>query len=134
MASTARRTVSLLSTNVKTDDFDYELPAAAVAQHPIEPRDAARLLLADGLEDHIFRDLPALLRSGDLLVVNRTRVRAARLRGAKSDSGGAVELLLTRRRDETHWEGLIRPARRIRAGTRLDLGRISGEVITDLLA
>lgn len=123
--------VSLLSTSVKTDDFDYELPAAAIAQHPIEPRDAARLLLADKLEDHSFRDLPALLRSGDLLVVNRTRVRAARLRGTKRSSGGSVELLLTRRRDETHWEGLIRPARRIRAGTLLDLGRISGEVVTD---
>ncbi|MDJ0496882.1 MAG: tRNA preQ1(34) S-adenosylmethionine ribosyltransferase-isomerase QueA [Acidimicrobiia bacterium] len=116
---------------MKTDDFDYELPVAAIAQHPIEPRDAARLLLADNLEDRQFRELPDLLQSGDLLVVNRTRVRAARLRGTKRDSGGSVELLLTRRRDETHWEGLIRPARRVRAGTLLDLGRISGEVTSD---
>ncbi len=116
---------------MKTDDFDYELPASAIAQKPIEPRDAARLLLTDTLEDRSFRDLPERLRSGDLLVVNRTRVRAARLRGVKRDSGGAVEVLLIRRRDERHWEGLIKPARRIRAGTLLDLGRIRGTVVTD---
>jgi S-adenosylmethionine:tRNA ribosyltransferase-isomerase len=115
---------------VKTGDFDYELPAAAIAQRPIEPRDAARLLLTDSLEDRQFSDLPEILRPADLLVVNRTRVRAARLRGTKQ-TGGAVELLLTRRRDEIHWEGLIKPARRIRAGTLLDLGGIRGEVKTD---
>ena len=116
---------------MKTEDFNYELPASAIAQRPIEPRDAARLLLADSLEDRYFRDLPEILLPGDLLVVNRTRVRAARLRGVKPDTGGAVELLLTRRLDAMHWEGLIKPARRIRAGTVLRLGEIRGRVETD---
>jgi S-adenosylmethionine:tRNA ribosyltransferase-isomerase len=116
---------------VRTDEFDYELPISAIAQQPIEPRDAARLLRTDSLEDRYFRDLPDILEPGDLLVVNRTRVRAARLRGKKRGSGGTVELLLTRRQDVIHWEGLIRPARRIRAGTQLDFGVITGEVVTD---
>jgi S-adenosylmethionine:tRNA ribosyltransferase-isomerase len=116
---------------VETREFDYFLPGSAIAQQPREPRDAARLLRSDNLEDRTFSDLPVLLHPNDLLVVNRTRVRAARLRGRKVTTGGAVELLLTRQRDEERWEALIRPARRIRAGTRLDLGPIAGEVLTD---
>ena len=116
---------------MNTSLFDYELPEAAIAQTPIEPRDAARLLRCDPREDRIFADLPGLLRSGDLLVVNRTRVRAARLRGRKMETGGSVEVLLIRRVDPQRWEGLIRPARRIRAGVKLDFGRIAGEVLTD---
>ena len=121
----------LLSTAVETQEFDYILPEEAIAQTPREPRDAARLLRSDNLEDRKFSELPALLHPNDLLVVNRTRVRAARLRGHKSPTGGAIELLLTRRLDEGRWEALIRPSRRVRAGTHLDLGPIAGEVITD---
>ena len=121
----------LASAPVDTSLFDYELPEAAIAQTPIEPRDSARLLRCDPLEERVFSDLPSLLNPGDLLVVNRTRVRAARLRGHKVETGGAVELLLLRRVDEARWEGLIRPARRIRAGTKLDLGTIAGEVMSD---
>jgi S-adenosylmethionine:tRNA ribosyltransferase-isomerase len=116
---------------VDTSLFDYELPKAAIAQTPIEPRDSARLLRCDPREDRVFSDLPGLLNPGDLLVVNRTRVRAARLRGHKVETGGAVEVLLLRRVDEARWDGLIRPARRIRAGTRLDLGTIVGEVVSN---
>ncbi|MEA2001345.1 MAG: tRNA preQ1(34) S-adenosylmethionine ribosyltransferase-isomerase QueA [Actinomycetota bacterium] len=115
---------------METRLFDYDLPEAAIAQTPVEPRDAARLLRTDPLEDRTFADLPGVLCSGDLVVVNRTRVRAARLHGAKVETGGAVELLLTRRLDERRWEALIRPARRIRAGAMLDFGRITGEVVT----
>lgn len=111
--------------------FDYDLPEAAIAQTPMEPRDAARLLRADSLEDRQFSDLPELLRRGDLVVVNRTRVRAARLRGFKRPSGGAVELLLTRRVDAVRWEALIRPARRIRVGTVVECGPIRGEVMSN---
>lgn len=124
----------LASLSVRTEEFDYSLPPAAIAQQPIEPRDAARLLDAESLEGHTFAKLPALLREGDLLVVNHTKVRAARLRGTKRRSGGAVELLLTRRLDEVRWEALIRPARRIRSGTELDLGPIAGEVVSDPVA
>ena len=76
-------------------------------------------------------DLVELLRPNDLVVVNRTRVRAARLRGHKPDTGGVVELLLLRRVDGELWEALIRPARRIRPGTVLALGPIQGEVMSE---
>ena len=116
---------------MNTDLFDYELPEAAIAQEPIEPRDRARLLRCRGREDRLFRDLPVILRAGDLLVVNRTRVRAARLRGKKQETGGAVELLLLRRVDDRRWEALVRPARRIRTGTVIDCSGLRAEVLTD---
>ena len=120
----------LASSLVDTTLFDYDLPEARIAQTPLEPRDASRLLRCDPLEDRTFSELPDLLRAGDLLAVNRTRVRSARLYGRKLPSGGAVELLLIRRVDEMRWEALIRPARRVRRGTTLDLGELSGEVLT----
>lgn len=84
---------------VKTRDFDYELPPELIAQAPLPGRSDSRLLVADAcrrrLEDRVFRELPKLLRAGDLLVFNDTRVLPARLR-ARKDSGGAVELLLER--------------------------------------
>jgi len=117
-------------TSRATADYHYDLPPDAIAQAAIEPRDAARLLVTATLEDRRFSDLPDLLHPGDLLVVNRTRVRAARLHGVKVDSGGAVEVLLIRRRDSELWEALIKPARRIRPGTALDLGALRAEVRT----
>lgn len=116
---------------MNTDLFDYELPDAAIAQTPVEPRDASRLLRTDPLEDRQFSELPELLHPGDLVVVNETKVRAARLIGHKPDTGGAVELLVLRRVDESRWEALIRPARRIRIGTLLEFDAISGEVRSD---
>ncbi len=113
-----------------TADFWYELPDEAIAQTAIEPRHAARLLVVPELDDRRFSDLPQLLAPGDLLVVNRTRVRAARLRGRK-ETGGAVEALLTKRLDVERWQALIRPARRIRVGTRLDFDRIDGVVLSE---
>lgn len=104
-----------------TADFDYELPDGAIAQTAIEPRDAARLLVAATLEDETMLDFPQLLDPGDLLVVNETRVRAARLTATKA-TGGAVEVLLTKRIDEKTWEALLRPARRIRVGTTMGVG------------
>lgn len=104
-----------------TTDFDYELPDGAIAQTAIEPRDAARLLVAATLEDETMLDFPQLLDPGDLLVVNETRVRAARLTATKA-TGGAVEVLLTKRIDEKTWEALLRPARRIRVGTTMGVG------------
>ena len=121
----------LASAAVDTSLFDYNLPDEAIAQTPIEPRDAARLLRCDPIEDRVFADLPELLRAGDLLVVNRTRVRAARLHGRKSGTGGAVEVLLLRRVDRERWQALLRPARRIRRGTEIDFGLLSGQVLTD---
>lgn len=115
---------------MKTASFDYELPEASIAQTPIEPRDASRLLVASDMSDRHFSDLPELMQPDDLLVVNRTRVRSARLRGVKTGSGGALELLLTKRLGPIRWEALARPARRLRPGIAVSFGPISGEILT----
>lgn len=97
---------------LKTSDFDYDLPPELIAQTPVEPRDAARLLVFDrqtgALQHAIFRDLGRFLRAGDLLVLNQTRVIPARLFGRKLPDGGKVEVLLLRRLDELTWEVLVR--------------------------
>jgi len=117
---------------VRTSDFDYELPEALIAQHPVEPRDAARLLVlyrADGRVEHrVFREIGAYLRPGDLLVVNDTRVLRARLRGRLADTGGAVEALLLRDLGGGYWEALVRPARRLRPGRRVLFAGTAGTV------
>lgn len=113
-----------------TSEFDYDLPPEAIAQTAIEPRDQSRLLRVDGLEDLRFSDLGDLLREGDLLVVNRTRVRAARLRGHRSDTGGAVEALLLKRIDVERWKALLRPARRLRSGIELRFGDITAVIVS----
>lgn len=108
---------------MKTSDFDYDLPPEYIAQTPVEPRDAARLLVlhrASGrIEHRIFREIGAYLQAGDLLVLNQTRVLPARL-FARKPSGGRVEVLLLRRRDALNWEALV-GGKRIRPGTRLQL-------------
>lgn len=111
-----------------TDDFRYDLPEGSIAQAAIEPRHDARLLDTRDGSDHRFLDLPALLREGDLVVVNRTRVRAARLRGTKA-TGGAVEALLLRPHADGTWEALVRPARRLRPGTLIDFQGEAAEVV-----
>ena len=99
------------------DDLGYELPSTAIAQSPVEPRDAARLLVdcGDGVAHRRVSDLPALLGSGDVVVVNDTRVLPARLRLRRA-TGGAVEVLLLHERDDGDWEALVRPSRRLRPG------------------
>lgn len=116
---------------VKTSEFTYDLPPSAIAQVPVEPRDAARLLDADRMEDHRVADLPDLLDEGDLVVVNRTRVRPARLVGHKVPTGGRVEALLLDPLGDDRWTALVRPARRLRAGARLRFGAIDAEVASD---
>lgn len=100
---------------MRTADFDFELPPDLVAQQPVEPRDAARLMVlrrsAGTVEHHHFRDLPALLSPGDVLVRNVTRVMAARLYGERADTGGRIEALLVRECESREWEVLMRPAR-----------------------
>ncbi len=113
-----------------TSLFQYDLPTDAIAQSAIEPRDAARLLVANTLDDRRFTDLPSLLDPGDLVVVNNTRVRPARVFATK-ETGGAVELLLTKRIDEMRWEALVRPARRIRPGTTMTAGSLRMTVETE---
>jgi S-adenosylmethionine:tRNA ribosyltransferase-isomerase len=108
---------------VDTADFDYDLPDGRIAQVPIEPRDAARLLVdrGDGVDHRRVRDLPGLLDPGDLVVVNTTRVLPARLHLVKSTGGEAEVLLLDERADlgDGRWEALVRPGRRLPPGTLL---------------
>ncbi len=105
-----------------TSEFDYDLPEDRIAQQPLEPRDASRLLVvhrATGEFEHCtFRDIVEYLRPGDLLVANETRVIPARLRAVKDPSGGRVEVLLLARRDPLRWEALVR-GRRVPVGQRL---------------
>jgi len=115
------------------DAYDYGLPPDAIAQEPIEPRSAARLLVsgrltADGHVGHAtMADLPGLLRDGDVVVVNETRVLPARLVLQKS-SGGRAEVLLLEPMDPlgTTWEALVRPGRRLIPGTVLFEQRMPG--------
>jgi S-adenosylmethionine:tRNA ribosyltransferase-isomerase len=106
--------------------FDYDLPRSAIAQEPATPRDASRLLVLDrargAWEDRRFADLPDLLRPGDCVVVNESRVIPARLLGAREDDGRPVELLFLREIAPARWEALTRPARRCAVGTRIALG------------
>jgi S-adenosylmethionine:tRNA ribosyltransferase-isomerase len=110
---------------VRTDDLDYALPPELVAQEAVEPRDAARLLVVDRasgvLAHRHVRDLPELVRPDDLVVVNTTRVRHARLRGHRA-TGGAVEVLLLAPRADGAWDALARPARRLKPGEAIAIG------------
>jgi S-adenosylmethionine:tRNA ribosyltransferase-isomerase len=104
-------------------DFDYQLPNERIAQVPIEPRDAARLLVDRGAappEHRHVGDLPDLLQAGDLLVVNETKVIPARLRLQRT-SGGAAEVLMLEPLDGERraWEAMVRPARKLKPGERL---------------
>ncbi|MDQ6856338.1 MAG: tRNA preQ1(34) S-adenosylmethionine ribosyltransferase-isomerase QueA [Candidatus Dormibacteraeota bacterium] len=106
------------------DRFEYSLPADRIAQAPLTARDGSRLLHLEpdgALVDHVFTDLPKLLRPGDLLVANDTRVRAARLRG-RTESGGPAEVLLLERIDATRFAALVRPGRRLRDGACVQVG------------
>lgn len=104
---------------MKLSDFDFELPGELIAQHPVEPRDAARLLeVGEGLVDRTMRDLPRLLRRGDVLVYNDTRVIKARLNGRRGTV--AVEATLHQRIDDTTWRAFARPGKRLKVGDLIE--------------
>ena len=109
---------------MKTDDFDYTLPLERIAQAPVEPRHASRLLVMDrasgALRHAAFWDLTSALAPGDILVLNQTRVILARLHARKLPGGGRVELLLLRREDAVTWEALG-GGKGLHAGRRLEL-------------
>jgi S-adenosylmethionine:tRNA ribosyltransferase-isomerase len=109
---------------VDIQQFDYDLPPSAIAQEPAEPRDSARLLVVDRARrtwsDRRVSDLPELLRPGDCVVLNDSRVIPARVL-ARIEGATEVELLFARERTPERWEVLARPARRLRVGTRLDV-------------
>jgi len=124
-------TPDLPDARLRVDDFDYELPLAAIAQVPAEPRDASRLLVLErgsstsgrpSLAHRAFAELGELLHAGDLLVVNDSRVIPARL-PATRPGGASAEILLLHPHDSeaNRWEALVRPSRRISVGTTLTL-------------
>ena len=110
---------------MRTDDFDYHLPPELIAQTPVEPRDASRLLALDRatgqVEHRRFTDILELVPPGAVLVLNRSRVIPARLYGRRKGSGGRVELLLLRREEEGLWQALGKPGRSLRPGSVITL-------------
>jgi S-adenosylmethionine:tRNA ribosyltransferase-isomerase len=114
---------------VRVDAFDYDLPEQLIALRPASPRDAARLLAVDPAAtppyaDRMIRDLPALLLPGDALVFNDTKVIPAELRGVRERDGtqAQVAVTLTGRIDANRWHALARPAKRLKAGDRIQFG------------
>lgn len=114
---------------MKTSDFDYHLPPELIAQIPLDTRDQSRLMVlrrSDGSVEHRhFYEVIDYLESGDLMVFNNSRVIPARIMGQKSDSQTKVEILLLRRLVDNTWEALVRPGRKIRAGTRIAIADIN---------
>ncbi len=122
---------------MKTSDFDFDLPQELIAQTPLERRDASRLLTlgkTTGETRHLhFYDLPSLLRPGDCLVLNDSRVLPARLIGKRS-GGGACEVLLLIDRGDKVWECLVRPGKKLRPGAKVTFGEgeLSAEIVGEV--
>ncbi len=111
---------------MQKSDFYFELPGELIAQEPCMPRDAARLLClartSGAMEHRVFHELPELLRPGDLLVINDSKVLPARLIGRKEGGGAVSELLLLRQVHGDVWECLARPGKRLHKGTHIEFG------------
>ena len=115
---------------MRVDDFDFDLPPDRIALRPVEPRDAARLLAVEPdktpvLSDRAFAELPSLLRAGDVLVFNDTKVIPARLFGkriGRGDTTPRIEVTLHRRVNEGRWHGFAKPARKLEPGDAVRFG------------
>ncbi|MCK5445579.1 MAG: tRNA preQ1(34) S-adenosylmethionine ribosyltransferase-isomerase QueA [Rhodospirillaceae bacterium] len=105
---------------MQVDLFDFELPAGSIAQRPVSPRDASRLLHVQGnaLSDAYVADLPGLLKAGDIVVFNDTRVIPARLKGKKGE--GAIEVTLHKRAAPDTWHAFARPAKKLKAASHIE--------------
>ena len=111
---------------MKVSDFDFYLPEELIAQHPLEKRDASRLMVLDkktgNIEHKSFHDVIDYLNEGDTLVLNNTRVMPARLIGEKENTGGKIEFLLLKRIEGDKWECLAKPGKRAKIGQRFTFG------------
>jgi S-adenosylmethionine:tRNA ribosyltransferase-isomerase len=133
---------------MQLSEFDYVLPAEQIAQHPLRSRDASRMLVlervTDAVEDHFFADVPSLLRGDEVIVVNNARVIPARLLGRRvkalavdgftqsSPTDGEIEILLSRQLDDSTWEALVRPGKKLHVGQRVQFG--GGEFEAEVIA
>ena len=108
---------------MRVDLFDFDLPPERIALRPASPRDSARLLTVDalGMADRTMRDLPGLLRAGDVLVFNDTRVIPAQLEGTRGEA--RIGATLHKRMDLRRWQAFVRNAKRLRVGERVDFGQ-----------
>lgn len=126
---------------MRVDDFEFDLPPESIALRPSEPRDASKLLVVSPgqdarLRDHNFSDLPGLLRAGDVLVFNNTRVIPARLFGQRWGRGETtprIEVTLHRRDGPARWHGFAKPARKLEPGDRIRFGPGGDVCAADLL-
>ena len=111
---------------MKTSDFYYDLPKELIAQDPLTDRAASRMMHLDRqsgeVVDDVFRNIGNYLRSGDVLVINNTKVIPARLMGVKEETGAGIEFLLLTRKSDTDWEVLVKPGRKVKAGTKVTFG------------
>jgi S-adenosylmethionine:tRNA ribosyltransferase-isomerase len=119
---------------MKVDFFDYHLPEELIAQTPLAKRSASKLLVLNrkmgSIEDHHFYDLPSFLDENDILVLNDTKVLPSRIFGTKIDTNAKIEILLLKE-IEDYWEVLVRPARRVKIGTKIDFSNLfNGEIIS----
>lgn len=120
---------------MKTSDFNFDLPEELIAQTPLDKRDNSRLLMLNRntgeCEHHHFYELDKLLRPGDLLVMNDSKVIPARLFGHKVPTGGTVQFLLLKEHSKDHWETLVKPGRKARPGSTFIFGdgKLKGEVL-----
>jgi len=120
----------------RLSDFEYDLPSAQIAQHPLPDRAASRLLVLDRATGHVrhlhFRDLPALIPAGDVVVINTSRVIPARLRG-KREGGQDAEFLLVREAPDGTWLALAHPGGKLKPGRRVTLAADSIVEIVEVL-
>ncbi len=119
------------------EDFHYELPQSFVAKRPLSPRGSSRLMVLDraaqSIEHSTFGSLASYLEEGDCIVFNDTKVMPCRLSATRTGTGGRVEVLFVRKEGESRWEALVRPARRLRSGSRLVLsGGSTADVVERL--
>jgi S-adenosylmethionine:tRNA ribosyltransferase-isomerase len=113
-------------TYVKVDLFDFDLPEKLIAQTPLEDRSSSRLMVLNketgNIEHSVFKNVKNYLKKGDCLVLNDTKVLPARLFGVKEDTGAKVEVLLLTQQEGDRWETLVKPAKRIKKGTKIHFG------------
>src|SRR3954452_19875336 len=116
---------------MRVDLFDFDLPQERIALRPARPRDSARLLLVQGVDisDHQMLELPALLRSGDVLVFNDTKVILAQLEGTRGEA--RIGATLHKREGPREWQAFLRNAKRVSVGDAIDFGEGVGASVAD---